>query len=692
MSVQKFQTKNSSQKKQFICQGSISADGQIRQLVCNSSPREIVSVNSQSLNVTTGKKKDHSNEKPMMKPYDSNGWETRALVTIGESGNTKFKFNTENFGYEPIGVCDGLGAVKLDKNTIRVYMNHEMNSGYGTPYTLKNGTQLTGARVSAWDMKKCLKVESLKVESGKVAYHTIIDREGVEVTDPSQIDKGRESSVYWANELGVPSNYSSGFTRFCSGGHVNAGEFGFSNTVYLAIEELSQGHTIAIDACEETSYIVPMLGQGWGERAAPIENFGSNKVLILIGDDDYYTDGRGPPLYLYVGEIGAKPPVGAVYNPPEFLVRNGLGYGKMFVWVSNDGYINGFDFQGTNNVAQGKFVAINHYDPSQEGVAPFDNLGFLPNADLYQSLVSEDIEGTMNQAAIDAGAFNFIRVEDIHPNPKDPSEAVFATTGDLTDPTPYGRVYTIKLDSSVADELQKKIEDITELSASLRILHDPLDGGGGQVALPDDAIRSPDNLTWAYDGLIYVQEDLISSSQCSGNGIQNSVWCIDPVTAGIERILIVDRSAVPKDQIDTNPARCDAWESSGILDVSQLVSSCNNRTILLLDVQAHSINSPKPPFDSFNLREGGQLLMAVGPIHKSDNLEDECCLKSVKKIAIRNVEQEQPSFLKNKTITKMSYEERIRIKISHFIKDKEKCDTLVTACCAELKKLNLNKN
>ena len=54
-------------------------------------------------------------------------------------------------------------------------------------------------------------------------------------------------------------------------------------------------------------------------------------------------------------------------------------------------------------------------------------------------------------------------LEDSHTNPQDHSETVFAATGlsDLGTANPYGRVYTIKLDSSVADELVKNIDDIT---------------------------------------------------------------------------------------------------------------------------------------------------------------------------------------------------------------------------------------
>ena len=585
---------------------------------------------------------------PMMtsdSSFTDNDWKTTSLVTVGEFYHDAFDFNQKKFDYEPNGLFDGLGAVKLNDKTVRVYANHEIFSGESTSYLLKNGTQLTGARVDAWDMtKKCS-----NVKKGKVAYHTIIDREGLVVTDPSQLNKGREESAAIAAQVGQAGLYFPGFTRFCSGGCVRKGEHGFSNTAYITTEEFIQGSVVTIDACEETIYIAPMLGQYNGERAAPVSNFDSNKVVMVICDD---TDTI--PLWLYVGEVGTKPPTGAAYNPPDFLTRNGLGYGKLFAWVPNNpNYVNGNDFFGTNNVADGKFIAVNHYDPSKEGVFPYDNLGFLPNTSLF-NIFFEGIVGPLTQAGLDLGCFQFERLEDVHPNPKNPSEIVFATTGGLGTPEPYGKVYTITLESSVRDELMKNIEDITELDASLRILYDPEDGGGGQVTNPNDGIRSPDNLTWGHDGYIYVQEDLTSSSMCT-DGAPPSVWRINPHTSAINRILVMDREAVPKNQIDIAPDNCRSWESSGVIDVSHLFCNPDNRTMLLLDVMAHGILQPQPPFGFTNLTSGGQMLLAVGPKCPDLNAprslvrECKCCVDN--DFAVRNaVQQTNSRSVKSKSV------------------------------------------
>ncbi len=67
----------------------------------------------------------------------------------------------------------------------------------------------------------------------------------------------------------------------------------------------------------------------------------------------------------------------------------------------------------------------------------------------------------------------------------------------------------------------------------------------------------------------------------------------------------MDRSVVvPVGVTDPNSADCGRWESSGILDVTELFGS--EERLFILDVQAHSLRDGI--IASENLVEGGQLI------------------------------------------------------------------------------------
>lgn len=165
-------------------------------------------------------------------------------------------------------------------------------------------------------------------------------------------------------------------------------------------------------------------------------------------------------------------------------------------------------------------------------------------------------------------------------------------------------------------------------SATLRIIYDG-------DADPTQAIRSPDNLDWADDGMVYIQEDRAASGlfgYAVPNANEAGVVKLDPATGKTTRIANINRSRIfdaslgdadldldPDDvlyawetAVDVDSADVGAWESSGIVDVSGLFDSAPG-TIFLLDVQAHGIEdqddfNPDSRIEDFDLVEGGQLL------------------------------------------------------------------------------------
>jgi len=553
------------------------------------------------------KKRGQSQSAPMMRgdtSNTSNGWRTTPLVTVGEMGTDGFNFNQENFDYNPVGIFDGITAFSLDKCKVRAFTNHELFSGDGLSYILKNGTSLTGGRIDAWDMTK----KSRKVLHGAGAYDTCIDREGIEVTDPQQFNKGREESSDFARDIGAGWVYDGGMVRLCSACALTP-EDGFVNNIHFSGEEWSQGQGNVLDVCTKTLYVVPMTGQFFFENACPMERYTSNKVVLLIGNDNGFLPET--PLWLYIGEKGATTLPDASYQPPDFLVKNGLGFGRLYAWVPDN-----CDFEGTGSVVDGKFVYVKNYDPTKEGAPEHDNLGFLHGGNFFETLTGQN--GPLINKAFDLGAFGFAPIEDVSANPQAPQQAVFASSG-------ANRLYTVTFATEAEDVFQKPIECIDEFGASLRILYDGSDGGGGQFTNPQDGIRNPDNLNWADDGFIYVCEDIGSSSLCEG-GPAPSIWQVNPSTGGIVRILEMDRTAVPEGQIDVAPEACTAWAASGVVDVSHLFDNPCDRTLLLFDVQADSIVESNPPglFADDNLVAGGQLLLATGPKRTNNDLYKVC--------------------------------------------------------------------
>ena len=148
----------------------------------------------------------------------SDGWTVQPSFTVGESIGA----------LAPPGILDGIGtATALDDETIRVYVNNELEAGDGYPYQLANGVELTGARVIQYDIDKA----TLTVDAASMAYDAIHDRTGALVEDPTQLSQvvDEEGTVAY------------GLARFCSARGVEAGYLGFVDAINLQGEEIEDG-------------------------------------------------------------------------------------------------------------------------------------------------------------------------------------------------------------------------------------------------------------------------------------------------------------------------------------------------------------------------------------------------------------------------------------------------------------------
>ncbi len=475
----------------------------------------------------------------------SGDWEVTPLFTVGESIG----------GYTPAGVMDGIGAMRLNHHKVRLFVNHELTEGAGYPYYLNNKTKLTGARISYFDIDRY----SRKVVGSGLAYHKIIDREGKVVRNGSQIDPG--------------NSLEEGIRRLCSASLFKAGMYNLVDDIFMTGEETDGGQEFALDVKRGVLYALPWMGRAAWENVTFVDSGDYNKVAVIVGDDR-----AGAPLLLYVGYKNW-------HGDGSFLDRNGLAYGKLYAWVSSAGDISPENWNGTGTERNGHFKEIKHYDASKAGTAGYDAQGFVT-------------QEKQDELAAAVGAFQFSRPEDVATNPKKGNEVVLASTGrgGAYPSDDWGTVYRIQV-------------DVKNLRARLRILYDGDDAGNGQFSDPDYGLRSPDNLDWADNGMIYLQEDRSTSNATFGgvSGIEASLWEMNPKTGKLKRIGVVDRAAVPAGQTDTDPTDLGDWETSGVLDITHLFPTKGGETLLIADVQAHSLRGGA--IDSENLVEGGQLVM-----------------------------------------------------------------------------------
>jgi len=499
------------------------------------------------------------------------------IFTMGDTIlNSTGAMNASSAGsFSPIGTPDGLGAFSLNASTVRIIMSHEiampLSAGLaGYAFTLANGTVLNkgGSRLTYIDVDKA----SRRVVDGGLAIARMYDRAGNVVTSTSQLDLG-------------------GLDRFCSGSLYEPNLFGANrgivDRIYFAGEESSTtfsapygGTEWALDVATGDLWALPDFGRGGWENAAQVDTGTTTHVAFLMGDD-----AQGAPLYMYIGVKNAA---------GNFIERNGLKGGQLYVWKATNGDTTPQQFKGTGATRAGTWVAINAKNAALAGTTGYDAQGYK-NDNILQS------EADM------LGAFSFSRPEDLSTSPTDGTILAFNSTGrgSLYPFDNWGDTYIVDIDFT----------NINAPTASIRLVYDSDDAGGGQFGTPEEGLRCQDNLDWADDGFLYVQEDQANQvGNFGAAGFETSIWRMDPANGRITRLTMTNRSNVlPLGSTDGNVADFGNWESSGIVDVSTLFGEAAG-TLLLFDVQSHSVTNGL--ISSKTLFEGGQLCFLERGISK----------------------------------------------------------------------------
>ncbi|MDP6953388.1 MAG: hypothetical protein QGF53_11595, partial [Alphaproteobacteria bacterium] len=386
-----------------------------------------------------------------------------------------------------------------------------------------------------------------EVRAAGIAYDRVYDRISRIAQTASQISEQTE----------IPN---AGFSRFCSGQGVRAGTFGLVDDIYFVPEEVKQGaHRFggsvwALDVATSALWAVPAMGRGVWENVTPLDTGNPDMEAFLLADDFVEA-----PLILYVGNIE--------HGSEKFLNRNGLADGRLYTWVADDGARTPDDFAGNGAVQAGRFVPL---PPSR-------------------------MSRPRRMRAKASGAFLFSRPEDVATDPANGQRAVLASTGGNTFAADrWGTTYLVDVEFG---------EDWATIPATLTILYDGDETG-------DEGLRNPDNLDWGDDGIITVQEDRAERVGPFGrsSGREASIWRLDPETGEAERIAEMNRAAAPDDPEADDIGN---WESSGVLDVTDLFETAPGETLLLATVQAHSLLGGK--IEEHKLVQGGQIIWLSRP-------------------------------------------------------------------------------
>jgi hypothetical protein len=403
-----------------------------------------------------------------------NGWDAFELVSLNDNISA---ISDSGYGNSATrSAYDGLGAYLYDGgDTLSVFINHE-NSDAAISRLDLNVTEFRQAINSIIDGGVTPFPSSFVTGMG-YAYDTIFDDTYHAVNNPNAVATGTVAVGNYGN---------ANFNRFCSGTSHLANAFGpargFVDEMYTTGEEEAGGKYFALDRVTQTLWEVDAVGLGAWENSAAVDTGNTTHVALVL-----MSDTSSDTIQMYVGKKGVD-----VNSDGEidFLERNGLRGGTVY-----------------------------HFDP--DGAASTTT---LPDD-------GGQVAGRWSTST--SGALFESKLEDIHTNPFDGTQAVFA---DQTD-----GVYRMDVD------LQFNGDNLDTANSTTTIT---------QIINNSTSINAPDNLTWSEDGKLYVQED--------GSG--DDIWQTNADGTGHIKIA------------DTAP------EPSGIFDVSRL-AGYEPGSVLLTSVQ-----------------------------------------------------------------------------------------------------------
>jgi hypothetical protein len=289
------------------------------------------------------------------------GVRTSSMLTVGDAVDR----------YRMVGIPDGLGAYRVDGNSFKLLMNHELNDQSGI---VRRHGQI-GAFVSEWSIDR----KSFEVEAGR-----------------DLIDPGAQ---YWdyttgAYALSPSSGFGAAFDRFCSNTLSEPGQLfnaetgrGYEGQLFFPGEENGDiGRGFALTTAGQIQQL-PRLGLFSYENSVPAHN--RSDTTLVVGNED---EDPGQ-LWIYAG---TKQSSGSPFDRAG--LTNGIPSVAAVPGATNDAGFRALYGKGT---------------PARFTLSPID---------------WTEADGRVQNAEAAAEGLGLNRIEDGHWDPANPNDYYFVTT------------------------------------------------------------------------------------------------------------------------------------------------------------------------------------------------------------------------------------------------------------------------
>ena len=505
-----------------------------------------------------------SSDSPYLVPVGE-GVDTISIMTVGDSVNDK----PVEFGYRPgtpyrmVGIPDGLGAYDNgDGETFTLLMNHELRATAGVP---------RDHNVSAFGPAPAPGgADPVQPGGAFVSRWTISKKKGSDFLRVLKVEDQIKTVTTWdAGASAYRQSFDAVLNRLCSATLAKQSAFAFDDAtegklgtdlkIFTSGEEDTAGRGFAHVVGTRESVELPRLGKYAFENIVASPHAQRKTIVAGLDDSDNVTGvtdaaGEDKPseVYFYVGnKTKSADPVEAAG------LKNGSLYGVKVEGVFGEDRETGI---GT---------------PSRS--FSLASLGNVEN--------KSDVE--LQQASIDAGVSQFLRVEDGAWDPTSPEDFYFVTT-DQFDEQKFGADTD---ESGAIDQVGRtrlwrlKFADIANPEAG-GVIEMMLDG--------TEPTQMLDNMDVDAEGNVVMQEDV------GGQPHLSKIWSYDPDTDELTVLAEHDPEKFGGPEKEpTAPFTIDE-ESSGIIDVSDILGE----GWYLADVQAHGTGE----FVDEELVELGQLV------------------------------------------------------------------------------------
>lgn len=455
-------------------------------------------------------------------------------------------------GYKMGGIPDGLGAYDNGDGTITVLMNHEIFANAAGPLGVVRAHGGKGSYVSEWVIDK----NTLQVVSGADLMHNVLQLDATNHWTP----------VPATGALGQTNS----FARFCSADlpdrrafFNNATRKGTKQRIFMNGEESGPTYQrglahVATGPDKGTSYVLPWAVADNAAWENLLANPYSGDKTVVIGNADGGTNG----IYVYVGNKARSG------NEVE---KAGLVGGSLYrVAVTGN-------LPETQAADAGLGLALNSRGNYQGAFT------LVAGAD------------TTNAAST-----RFLRPEDGAWDRKNHNRYFFVTTdtmdaakdGNLNSNIPVGQIGRTRLWAlNFIDSSQP------ELGGTIEMLLDGTNAKGDYQMF--------DNITVNENGALILQED-VGNNQHNGK-----VWRFNPKTGAMTKLAGFDPALFG--DIGVTGSITKDEESSGVIDITELLDRDDDRTYNLLVAQNHAASGDPETV------EGGQLLLMSSKAPRHDH-------------------------------------------------------------------------